>query len=261
MRSECEKFQKNIPGSLLGDLTEEELQTLKEHLATCSDCRLERENCTRTLDLIQSVDDEPVPHHFFIHPQEEIRNPWRLYNQMKPLWRAAVAAAAAVLLLVGAAAVSRLQIRSNSDGWAVSFSRSDIDIAALKEDILKTADERNRQTTSARTQEMRDELERLFSDLTQKQQAEVMAAIARMDSRFAGRLDTVEARTKDDRQKLASEIYRTVDQQRAQDLEVINLRFESFEMNSAIKDRQTNAALDTLIHVAELSLRETGGQQ
>ena len=65
MRSECDKYQKNIPGSLLGDLAEEEQRALEEHLITCSDCRSERESYIRTLDLMQSVDDEPVPHHFF----------------------------------------------------------------------------------------------------------------------------------------------------------------------------------------------------
>ena len=87
-----------------------------------------------------------------------------------------------------------------------------------------------------------------------------MAALARLDSRFTGRLDTTEVRLKDDTQKASAEIYRTVAQQRAQDLEIINLRFDSFETSTAIKDRQTNAVLDTLVQVAEFSLRETGGQ-
>jgi hypothetical protein len=260
MRSECDKFRKNIPGSLLGDLAEEELQALEAHVAGCSDCHAEREDYIRTLDLMQSVDDEPVPHHFFIRPQEEVRNPWQLFGQMKPVWKASVAAAAVLFLLVGIAAISRLQIRSDSNGWAVSFNSNIIDVAALKEDILETAEERNRQVTAAQTQRVRDELKSSFSDLSENQQKEFMAALAQLDSRFAGRLDTTEAGMKEDTQKWVSEIYQTLTQQRAQDLEVINLRFDSFEMNNAIKDRQTNAVLDTLVQVAELSLRETGGQ-
>jgi hypothetical protein len=260
MRSECDEFRKNIPGFLLGDLAAEELRALEAHLAICADCRSERENYIRTLDLMQSVDDEPVPHHFFIHPQEEVRNPWQLFSLMKPVWKASVAAAATLFLLVGIAAISRLQIRSDSNGWVVSFSSNVIDVAALKEDILKTAGERNTQATAAQTQRVRDDLEGSFADLSKDQREEFMAALAQMDSRFAGRLDTTEAEIKEDTQKLVSEIYQAVNRQRARDLEVINLRFDSFEMNSAIKDRQTNAVLDTLVQVAELSLRETGGQ-
>jgi hypothetical protein len=260
MRSECDDFRKNIPGSLLGDLAEEERRALEAHLAACSDCSSERESYIRTLDLMQSVDDEPVPRHFFIHPQEETRNPWQLFNLMKPLWKTSVAAAAVLFLLFGFAAISRLQIRSGSDGWAVSFNGSIIDVAALKEDILKTAEERNRQVTTARIQRVRKELESSFADLSKSQREEFMTVLAQLDSRFTGRLDTVEAGIQEEAQKTASEIYQTMAQQRAQDLEIVNLRFDNFEINSAIKNRQTNAVLGTLVNVAELSLRETGGQ-
>jgi len=260
MRSECDKYQKNISGSLMGDLAEEERQALEEHLATCSDCRSERESYIRILDLMQSVDDESVPHHFFIHPQEETHNPWQLFGQMKPLWKTTIATAAVLFLLIGIAAISRLQIRSNSDGWVMSFNSSAIDAAALKKDILKTAEELNRQVRIAWTQKVRGEIENSFTDLTTKQRDELMAALARLDSRLTGRLDVAETRIKDDKQKLASEIYHTVDQQRAQDLEVINLRFDSFELNNAIQGRQTDAVLDTLVQLAELSFREAGGQ-
>ncbi len=260
MKPECGKYQKNIPGSLLDDLSEEEVRELETHLETCSDCRSERERYLRTLELVQSMDDEPIPHHFFVPPQEDIRNPWQLFSRLKPGWKVSAAAAIVLVLLIGIAAVSRLQIRSDSDGWAMSFSRSDIDVAALKEDILQAAEERNRQAITESIQEARDEIEHSFTDLTGKQRTELLTALARLDSRLTGRLDTAEARMKDDTQELASEIYRTVAQQRAEDLEVINLRLDSFEINSALKDHQTDAVLGTLVHVAELSLRETGGQ-
>lgn len=261
MRSECHKYQKNISASLLGDLTEEEQRALEDHLAACSDCRLERENYIRTLDLMRSVNDETVPHHFLVHPQEEISNPRQLFGQMKPIWKTAIAAAAALFLLIGVAAASRLQIRSDPSGWVLSFSRSDIDVAALKKDILETAEERNRQATTAWIQQVKDEIERSTADLTDRQKADLTAAMARLDSRFSQRLDTAEVRMKDDSQRLTDEIYQRIAGQRERDLEAINLRFDGLETSSALKDWQTNAVLDTLVQVAELSLRETGGQK
>ena len=261
MKPECKKCMKSITGSLLGDLTEAEKQALEKHLETCSDCRSEQESYLRILNLMQSGDDEPVPRHFFVPQQAEARNPRQLFGQMKPLWKATVAAAALLFLLIGVAAISRLQIRSDSDGWTVSFSRSDIDVAALKQDILKTAEERNRNAIASWDQKVRSEMEGSFSDLTQKQRDEIMAALARSDARFSRRLDAAEAQMKDDSQELAAEIYQTVAQQRAQDLAVINLRMDSFETNNAIKNHQTDAVLDTLVNVAALSLSETGGQR
>ena len=73
MKSDCAKYQANIPRSLLGDLTEEELQALKTHLETCAHCRSERENYLQTLDLMKSVRDEAIPRHFFVNPEDLIR--------------------------------------------------------------------------------------------------------------------------------------------------------------------------------------------
>jgi hypothetical protein len=245
----------------MGDLNEAEKGELEKHLETCSDCRSERERYIRTLDLMHSVEEEPVPRHFFVPSQAEIRNPRQLFAQMTPLWKATVAAAAVLFLLAGIAAISRLQIRSDSAGWAVSFGRSDIDVAALKQDILKIAEERNRGAIASWNQKLRTDIEHTFEDLTQKQQDEFTAALGRLDSRLTGRLDSAAAEINDDTRALAAEIYRTVARQRAQDLAVINLRMDSFEANSAFKDRQTEAVLDTLVNVAALSLSETGGQR
>ena len=142
----------------------------------------------------------------------------------------------------------------------MSFNSNVIDVAALREDILKTAEERNRQATAAWAQKVRDDIESSFTDLTREQRDELMTSLAQLDARLTGGLDTVETRMKDNTQKLETEIYQTVDQQRAQDLEVINLRFDSFELNNAIQGRQTDAVLDTLVQLAELSFREAGGQ-
>jgi hypothetical protein len=60
---------------------------------------------------------------------------------------------------------------------------------------------------------------------------------------------------RDDTQKLVSDMYRTVAQQRAQDLEAITLRFDSTEASNAIESRQTNEVLGTLLEVADLKLR------
>jgi len=91
---------------------------------------------------------------------------------------------AGVLILIGIAGISRLQIRSVPDGWRMSFGREDIDITTLKEDILRAAEQRNREANVALIREMRAEIARSGAEFTQARQATLAAALSRLDSRF-----------------------------------------------------------------------------
>ncbi len=255
MKSECSEYQKRIAGSLLGDLTAEEGQALKAHLLTCAHCRSEQEGYASLLRMMQSVEDDPVPRHFLIHAEERVSNPWQLFQQMKPRWQAIALAFSGLLILIGIFALSRLQIRSDSNGWEVSFGHSDVDIIALKRDILKTAENSNREARDAWLQEVRAEIALSRADLTRQQQAQLAAGLAHLESSFIERLILTEGRMRDETQKQAVALYRTVAQQRAQDLDAINLRFDGMETYNAIETRQTDAILNTLLQVAELRLR------
>ena len=92
-------------------------------------------------------------------------------------------------------------------------------------------------------QEVRAEIARSRTDLTQQQKTELTAALDRVDSRMTGRLKLAEDRVREDAQKMAVDVYRTVSQQRAQDLNLINLRFDGIETSSALETRQTDAIL------------------
>jgi hypothetical protein len=245
MKSECSEHQKKIAASFLGDLTKEEKQALEVHLATCSLCRSEQESYAHTIQQLAVAGEEDVPHHFFIYPEKQSFNPWQ----------AVLATAAALILLFGTATVSRLQIRSNPSGWSISFGRSDLDPTALKEEILKAAERKNQESRAAWIREMQTEIARSHDSLTQQEALQLTSALARMDSRITGRIADSEGHVRNDTQKLVSDMYRTVAQQRAQDLEGINLRFDSTEASNAIQSRRTNEVLGTLLEVADLKLR------
>jgi len=255
MKSECGEHQKKIAASLLGDLTEEEKQALKAHLATCSPCRSEQARYAQTIQKLALAVEEDVPHHFFIYPQKQSFNPWQLFCRMQLRWQAVLAAAAALILLFGTATVSRLQIRSNPSGWSISFGRSDLDTTTLKDEILKAAERESQESRAAWIREMQTELARSHDSLTQQETLQLTSALARMDSRITGRIADSEGHVRNDTQKLVADMYRTVAQQRAQDLEAINLRFDSTEASNAIESRRTNEVLGTLLEVADLKLR------
>jgi hypothetical protein len=238
MKPECSEYQRNIAKSLLGDLTAEESQRLEAHLATCSQCRSEHESYAQTLGLLKSVDEEPVPRHFFIHPAEKELTPWQSFRLMKLHWQAITTSLAGLLLLI-------------TGGWVMSLTHKDLDVAALKQDLLKTVEQRNQAARTLWIEQVRAEIERSNQALTQQQKADLKAALVRMDSRIAGRMSAAEDRSRQDAQALASGIYKTVAQQRAQDLKLINLRFSSIETRNAIENRQTDEILGTLLQAAE----------
>jgi gas vesicle protein len=255
MNSECSEHQKNIPALLLGELAEEEKGRLEVHLARCSQCRSEKESYAKTLRQLASVGEEEVPHHFLVYPENRGSNPWGLFRLMPLGWQAALVAAAMLLLVSGVAAISRLQIRSTQDGWAVSFGRADVGLAAIKKDILEAAEKKNQDAIAAWTREVQDLVAHSYDTMSRQQKAQLTEALAQMDSSITGRIMHSEGQTREDARRLVSNLYRVVSQERARDLEAINLRFDSTDATNAIKARQTNEILGTLLQVADLRLR------
>jgi hypothetical protein len=253
VKSECNDFQEKIAALFLGDLSDGEKQALEEHFAECSHCRSERDSYARTVQQLASAGDEAIPHHFFIHSELQSANPWQLFRQMHWRWQAAFTCVAVLILLPGIAAISRVQIRSNTDGWAIGFGSNDIDSVSLKKEILAAVEKKNQEAKAAWIQEVRSELINRQMEYAQQQQFQLTAALTGMDSRLTGRLHNSEGQAREDTQKLISNMYQTIVRQRAQDLETINARFESSDAKNAIKTLQTNEILGTLLQAADLT--------
>ncbi len=230
-----------IAGSLLGDLTAGERQELDAHLAGCPQCRSEKESYARTLDLMQSVSNEPAPRHFFIQPEERAVNPWELFRMLTPGWRAITAAVAGLFLLAGL-------------GGILGFTRGSVDVAAIRKDFLAEAEKQNRRTAESFLHEMRAEIARSTADLTLQQRTELTTAVDIIDSRMKERLKLTEGRVREEAGKMALNVYRTVTQERAQDFDLINLRFDSIETQNALETHQTDTILGALLQVAEFKL-------
>jgi hypothetical protein len=265
MTSECSKHQERIPRSFVGDLTAAEQQALDLHLAACSPCRGEHERYAETLHLLQSAGDEPVPRHFFVYPQERAANPWQLFLQMMPIWQATTLAIAALALLLGIATASGLQIRSNPGSWSISFGRSitspAIDLAALKAEILRTAEEKNREAAIAWIQNLRSEIVLSRTDLTQQQQVQLVAAFNDLESRLNNRITATADDLRAGTQKSNFDLYQAVSLQRQQDLNSVNVRLDKIVEDNEIKARQTDAILETLLQIANLNIKQTGDQK
>ena len=255
MTSECKEYQKKIPALLLGDLNAMEMQALEAHLAACSRCRSEQESYARTIQQLSLAGEESIPHHFFLRDENHSLNPLQLFSQMQWQWKTAVAGAIALLLLLGIAAFSRLQIRSNPGGWAVSFGQNDTDFSALKKEILEAVDRKNREERADWIRQASGESLRAQADSARQQQLQFAAALTRMDSKLTGRVLRSEAQAQDETRALIANLYRGIAEQRVRDLEAINLRFESTDASNVLAAQQTSEILGTLLQVADLRLQ------
>jgi hypothetical protein len=255
VKSECSEYQEKIAASVLGDLPEGEKHALEAHLDACSCCSSERDRYARAIQQLSSFNEDEVPRHFFVHPKERASNPWRLFLQLPRRWQTAVAGAAALILLLGIAAISRLQIQSNSGRWAISFGSSTMDVSALKKEILDIAERNNREARTEWKREVQSELARWQSDRLQQVQAQLAADLASRDAGIAALMAGSAGQTREDTQKLVSNLYQIIEQQREQDLKAISLRFDNADANNALKAQQTNEILDTLLLTAEMKFQ------
>lgn len=265
MTSECSKHQERIPRSCVGDLTAEEQQALNSHLAACPPCREEHDRYAETLRLLLSAGDEPIPRHFFVYPNEHVSNPWQLFRQLVPRWQAVTAGIAGLFVFLGIATVSGLQIRSDHGAWAMTFGRGSapagIDVAALRADILRTADENNRAAAIGWIQDLRSEMANSRSDLTQQQQYQLTTALTGLENRVNNRVTATADELRAGSQKSFVDLYQVVSSQREQDLNDVNTRLDKVVENNESRARQTDAILDTLLQIANLNLKQPGDQK
>jgi len=265
MTSECKAVQQLIQRSFVGDLSPEEQRGLDCHLATCQLCRREHEQYAETLCLLQSAGDEPVPRHFFVYPKERTANPWQLFRQMMPRWQIVTACVATLFVVLNMAAIAGLQVRGDRGAWAVSFGRSaagaNIDVNALKADILRAAEEKNRDLLLTNIQILRSEIAGTRADLTQQQQIQLLSALERVETRVNNRINLTAEDLKAGSQRSALDLYQAVSLQREQDVNATNARLDKVVENFESKARQTDAILETLLQIANLNLKQPGDQK
>jgi hypothetical protein len=263
MVSECGKYQEWIPRSLAGDLSADEQQHLDLHLAGCAPCREEQARYAHTLEMLNTLEDEPAPRHFFVYPPERAANPWQIFRQLTPRWQIASAATLALLVLFSLAAVSGFRIESDRGAWAVGFgragSRGGVDVASLKADVLKAVEARNQANAMALIQDLRAELVSR-TDLTPQQQMQLVEALSGIETRFNSRMNITVDALRAGAEKANLELYQTVSVQRDQDLNRVNTRIDNIAEASEAKFRQTNEILETLLQIVA-NLKQPGDQK
>jgi hypothetical protein len=242
MSAECNEYKDLIARSLVEDLTADERRNLEAHLISCDQCRSEQKGYQQMLNLMQSVEDAPAPRHFFIPSEKSKLNLWQLFRLINFRWQMATAAMAGMIIMAGL-------------GWAMNFRRNTIDVAALKKEILQSAEAKNAAARSAWMQEMHSQIARSRTYLTQQQKAEIAKVLTRMDSTLAERLRVQETEMNGLTRDMVNSMYNQLSRQRREDAKYYLSRFNRIETNRAIKEQETDMMLDTLFQVAEFRLQ------
>ena len=249
----CAKYQERIVALFLGDLSDDDRKSLEAHLAVCPQCNRERERYAETLRLMNSVADESVPRHFFVSQKNAAASPWQLFQQLSFRWRAVLAGTVVLALLLGVASLSRLQVRSNVDGWTIGFGQERIDAIALKKEILATIHDYDQENRRALMAEVRGEIVRRQTDGDQQTRLQIEEALARLDAKVANRAERSVEQMRQDTQIMISAVYYNLAQQQARDIEAMNIRLDNTEIRNAVKTWQTEEVLETLLHLTTMN--------
>ena len=267
MADDCIPYKNLIPRALVADLSPEEQRRLDAHLAECRPCERERRLYAETvLRLNANQQDEPIPRHFFVYPEESRVVPWRAFLQMPRAWQAAVASVVLVLGILSAAALARLQVRAEDGAVVLGFGRlpdrvdpeprtPQIDTQALETRILKLAEERSRRDVAEWMRTLRAELARSSRAISREQNIVLAQALDNLETRMG----TIVAAAATDLEKRSDQsiddLYTKISTERTRDLAAVQDRIDLLAVSGEMKSSQTDVILQTLLQVAELRLR------
>jgi hypothetical protein len=258
----CDDFRQQIAKDLLDDLSPQERDALGDHLAKCPACALEKELMTATVRQLRSPLDVPVPRHFFVYPEARQLTPWRLFRQIGFAWQFATVAVV-LFLMVGAGLMSaRFQFRAQDGVYSVSFGKMPLthstiapaaaNVEALKQELLTAVDERLRIEHLQWAQVVQSELKQSTKRLDQQQRQLIRTALEDLETRLNSRMNLAQTVLEKQNDQAFLTVYDAFQSQREQDLTRIYTGLTQMVARGAIKERQTDAILNTLLEVAEL---------
>jgi Putative zinc-finger len=262
MTKSCDDFRQQIAKDLLDDLSPQDRDALENHLAKCPACALEKELMTATVRQLRSPLDVSVPRHFFVYPAARQFTPWRMFQQMSSMWRFATAAVALLLMAGAGLMIARLQVRAQGGVYSVSFGKMPMDhsatpptvanVDALKQELLTAVEEKLRTERLQWVELVQSELRQSTTKLNQQQRQLFRTALEDLETRLNSRMDLAQTVLEKKNDQAFLTVYDAFQSQREQDLTRIYTGLTQMVARGAIKERQTDAILNTLLEVAEL---------
>ncbi len=268
MSEKCQEVRELILRAVVEDLEPDLRARLQNHLSACAQCREEQSLCEATHRRLSTVEDVPVPRHFFVQPDAERIDAWQALRRLAFPWKLALASVLAAALLVGVLAFSDFRFRAENGVYAFSFgqplpetvthAKVEDQVRAVRAELERWVDQKLASERQQYLAALRAEIEKTDGrGLTSQQRTMLLAALSETENRLADRIQTAGTVLESRMASSVTSLYDTIQSQRAQDLRGIRQTISASAMQNEASDRQTQEVLSTLLEVAELRM---GGQ-
>lgn len=254
------QYREKIGSLLMEDLEADERLQMERHLEGCQECRQERELLSETLQQLSSLQDEAVPHHFFIQPERARLGPWQLLSRLSPLWKGVLAAVALAMLSTVALAVSGLQVRVEDGALMAGFGPlparptpglDQQQAAALAEGLLQAVDRRFEERDEALRVDLQRQLAGLQRGLSQEQRDGIEALLAGFEESLAQSWQRRDARLRLEVRDYVEAAYSDAQAQYRQDLVALGRQLEEFARRDDIQDERISLVSSAFMKIVE----------
>jgi hypothetical protein len=252
MQNECRRFRDLLNRDPFEELSPEDRSDLDAHLTDCRDCAHERQALTDTLATMGSVEEAPVPRHFFVY-EERRTGPWKAFRGLAPIWQGVLGAAAVAALILAVVTVARLNLRWEEGVFFASFGdepRVRL-TSAWRDELLTAAEERSRAADLEWLARIRRELERSRTEQGEQFQAMLASGLQGIENRVDLQVATGARRTEAETRLALSRFRKLVIGQRNRDLANLERRLESFSTRNRIESERTDLLMTAMFGPAE----------
>ncbi len=258
MSDKCNYFKELIKDDLAGELSRELQAELHEHLESCQACSREKDELARVFEMMDRVEDRPVPGHFFVYEQPRMSLLQMLKN-LAPASRWAAAAVSAAFICMFGFVLMNVHIQYRDSSLLVAFGNPGSLQAEqfLQEKInnaVNDARAEDRVMISRLLEVQNQQVNAAFRNLNQK----VDVGFNQLENRFA---DTVESSNRRLKNQMDLNILQYGEMMKAQqqtDLLKINNRLDQIVLEGRRRDTRNQTVLTTLAQYGITGSRSRG---
>jgi hypothetical protein len=258
MSDRCSYFRTLIKDELAGELTRELQSELQEHLDTCEDCAREKMELSQVFQSLGSLEDAPVPGHFFVYEKPKMSF-WELLRNLAPGARWATASLAALVVCMFGFVILNVQFEYREGSLLVSFGDAGNGYSehVLEERIAKAVDD-------ARAED-RLLISRFLEGQTQLINSGFRNLDRKIDTGLVQLEERVENTVESSNRKLKTQVDRNILQfgeqltaQQQTDLMKINNRLDQIVLEGRRRDTRNQTVLTTLAQYSLTGSRSRG---
>ena len=256
----CQNYHEKIGPLLMEDLEPDERIQLEQHLASCPDCRQERDLLSETLDQLSSLQEAALPNHFFVQPEQPRLGLLQLLSRLSPLWKGVFAMLALAILAGAALAVSGLQVRVDEGALMAGFGSlpasrpAGLDqeqAAALVSDLLQMVERRIQERDAALTIALHSRISSFRVDLEQEKQQGLETLLTDFEQRLARFWQDRDNRLRLEVRNYVESASGDVQVQYRRDLARLGLQLEEFAVRDDIQDERISLVSSAFLKIVE----------